>query len=382
MEFFSRDAGQARRAWLNALADGAVQFVPPELRPWLGIANELNPVVSIERAGTNALAVADPNVQGWDKVAAVGDTVSNMANALAPVALGSRGAVPAVQAAEEALLGMSWGSPMAFAARDFVTDEFGGVGFRAYHGSPHDFDRFSLDKIGTGEGAQAYGHGLYFADSEDVARSYRDNLSLPTGTTARDTAARILDEHGGDYEAALTDIGARFNRALANGRMEPAEYDRWMKAQRMLMNKDPVLGRMYEVQINADPNDFLDWDKPLSEQPRAEQVVGRYLEQALNQPGPINEDLFRRFESGAMTGQDAARMVGENTAPLREAGIPGIRYLDAGSRGAGDGSRNYVVFDDKLIEIIRKYGWAAAAPIFAASGLTVEEAQAQYEGQM
>jgi hypothetical protein len=32
-------------------------------------------------------------------------------------------------------------------------------------------------KIGTGEGAQAYGHGLYFADSEGVARSYRDKLS-------------------------------------------------------------------------------------------------------------------------------------------------------------------------------------------------------------
>ena len=49
-------------------------------------------------------------------------------------------------------------------------------GITAYHGSPHDFDKFSLDAIGTGEGAQAYGHGLYFADSEGVARSYRDAL--------------------------------------------------------------------------------------------------------------------------------------------------------------------------------------------------------------
>jgi hypothetical protein len=46
------------------------------------------------------------------------------------------------------------------------------------------------------------------------------------------------------------------------------------------------------------------------------------------------------------------------TEQLRERGIPGIRYLDAGSRGAGDGSRNYVVFDDSLIDIIRKYGIA------------------------
>lgn len=46
-------------------------------------------------------------------------------------------------------------------------------GIRAYHGSPHDFDRFDMSKIGTGEGAQAYGHGLYFAENEGVAKSYK-----------------------------------------------------------------------------------------------------------------------------------------------------------------------------------------------------------------
>ena len=43
----------------------------------------------------------------------------------------------------------------------------------AWHGSPHKFDRFSMDQIGTGEGAQAYGHGLYFADEIDVAKGYQ-----------------------------------------------------------------------------------------------------------------------------------------------------------------------------------------------------------------
>ena len=35
-----------------------------------------------------------------------------------------------------------------------------GLGIKAYHGSPYDFERFDPAKIGTGEGAQAYGHGL------------------------------------------------------------------------------------------------------------------------------------------------------------------------------------------------------------------------------
>ncbi len=50
-------------------------------------------------------------------------------------------------------------------------------GIIAFHGSGADFDEFRLDKIGTGEGAQAYGHGLYFTDSEGIAKFYRNSVS-------------------------------------------------------------------------------------------------------------------------------------------------------------------------------------------------------------
>jgi len=43
---------------------------------------------------------------------------------------------------------------------------------------------------------------------------------------------------------------------------------------------------------------------------------------------------------------------------LRDAGIPSIRYLDQSSRGKGEGTSNYVVFNDKIIDILRKYGIA------------------------
>src|SRR5690606_10961249 len=45
------------------------------------------------------------------------------------------------------------------------------------HGSPHVFDRFDLSKIGTGEGAQVYGWGLYFAEAPSVAEAYRRKLA-------------------------------------------------------------------------------------------------------------------------------------------------------------------------------------------------------------
>ena len=47
----------------------------------------------------------------------------------------------------------------------------------AYHGTPHRFERFSLDAIGTGEGAQAHGWGLYFAGEKSVSEQYRKRLS-------------------------------------------------------------------------------------------------------------------------------------------------------------------------------------------------------------
>lgn len=47
----------------------------------------------------------------------------------------------------------------------------------AFHGTRHLFDTFSTDHIGSGEGAQAYGWGLYFASSKDVAEWYRENLA-------------------------------------------------------------------------------------------------------------------------------------------------------------------------------------------------------------
>ena len=46
----------------------------------------------------------------------------------------------------------------------------------ALHASPYSFRKFSTDFMGKGEGAQAYGWGLYFAESEKVNRRYMDQF--------------------------------------------------------------------------------------------------------------------------------------------------------------------------------------------------------------
>lgn len=73
----------------------------------------------------------------------------------------------------------------------------------AYHGTPHrGITAFSLGKIGTGEGAQAYGWGLYFAEKYGVAEDYRKRLSqgtiyldgkYPSSDVGRKIAQRLID---------------------------------------------------------------------------------------------------------------------------------------------------------------------------------------------
>jgi hypothetical protein len=53
-----------------------------------------------------------------------------------------------------------------------------GVRFhKAYHGTPHRFDKFTTEAIGTGEGAQAFGWGIYFADAKSVAEYYKIKMA-------------------------------------------------------------------------------------------------------------------------------------------------------------------------------------------------------------
>lgn len=308
-------------------------------------------------------------------------------------------------------------------------------GIRAYHGSPHEFEKFSLSKIGTGEGAQAYGHGLYFAEAEDTAKAYRDALKW-RGVDWDDPgviAANVLEKHRGNRQAAIDQLVEANRRNLGYKASEAGNVKRQQAIE--LLKKDlPVgastnPGRMYEVNIGAHFDDFLDWDKPLTEQsPKVREVLeglgfgatsrsvrsnyeqairaaaktpddadkairiaremiagqrprtGQYAHQhweALEKyapgvdhnaihdivatPGESGEDIYRNLphvlaDRGLAPRMSSQSLAEDATEALRQAGVPGIKYLDQGSRAAGEGSRNFVVFDDKLISILRKYG--------------------------
>ena len=268
---------------------------------------------------------------------------------------------------------------------------------RAYHGSPHDFDRFDLSKIGTGEGAQAYGHGLYFAENEGVAKSYRDALAGKTQLKTdngiidvnemSDPALKIAgnaikDSSSPEHARMLVKSFARVNKEYGPAALK--EFERLQS-----INAKPNPGNMYEVNINADPAHFLDWDKPLAGHPeKVREALSNTLEEAPFRRLPRDRVLENALEGipGHSTGESFYRHLsdrgGSNLQPLATErllmnDVPGIKYLDQGSRGAGQGSSNYVVFNDKLIDIMRKYGLAGLAP----AGMGALAAQDQYGGQ-
>lgn len=238
----------------------------------------------------------------------------------------------------------------------------------AWHGSPHDFDQFKLDKIGTGEGAQAYGHGLYFAESPKVAEVYRDTLGdVTVNGSAADSTLRMfaVNKLKGTLDEREKVLRAQLDELNASPADRPGRDLMLMKTQEQLDTINQVrnadvktTGRLYRTELDVEPEDLLDWDKPFIDQSPAVKQKFRAIAESL--AGPDNPQGLAYYMHDASVpeiiheltkargGHDAASQA------LREAGIPGIRYLDQGSRGAGEGSSNFVIFDDRLVKILGK----------------------------
>lgn len=287
---------------------------------------------------------------------------------------------------------------------------------RAFHGTPHTFEpepgapagRFRSDKINTGEGAQAFGHGLYFAESEGVAHMYRDALSdtrassntLVDGVPVNRSALPWLTAFAGDADSASSiipllrqNIEAESRRAEELYRLSkvaPKSQRGWARTQGDIAsenasssrrNLDKLTeylagnpgrisrqspGRIYEVRIDAEPDQFLDWDKPLAAQVPA---VRTAIESDPAFVAPLS-DAPDNFMRNAV--RDAA-----TAAALRDAGVVGVRYLDGNSRGAGEGTSNFVIFpgNEHLIEIVAVDGKPVAS-------LAADLADAKHDGTM
>jgi hypothetical protein len=228
-----------------------------------------------------------------------------------------------------------------------------------FHGTPHKVgeEGFSMDKIGTGEGAQAYGHGLYFAESQAVGVDYQKGLSgyiavdgnvihknnRTVGTTGDSGLDDLLVGNRGDIDAAIKDAQDGLQ-----------DYIPKLEALRDRVDVS-TNGNLYKVHLKPKTHEFLDWDKPLSEQSevvrKALPAEGEKLGNGITVTGKMRgEQLYNAFNEAKFG------IAGEASAALHKAGIKGIRYLDGNSRGKGKGSNNYVIFDDADVVILEENG--------------------------
>ena len=268
----------------------------------------------------------------------------------------------------------------------------------AFHGSPYDFDAFDISRMGTGEGAQVYGPGLYFAESEDVAREYRDALSRnlqsfddpPRFKAFGDQEAKFIAPNEAQAivnqgETAIRRRIERIDDEVARLREQSASdpgiaeiidgmilsYDGELQELDTLLREGfesnrPPRGRLYEVNIRANPEDFLNWDAPISQQSeKVRETLMPFVEQRIAQMGEAGNRFTPEQWMDRLRGGDVMLLDKVGDTPVSramiEAGIPGVRYLDQASRRGGEGTRNIVVFDDQLIDIVKKYGVAGLA---------------------
>jgi hypothetical protein len=238
----------------------------------------------------------------------------------------------------------------------------GALGMTVFHGSPHKFDKFDMSKIGTGEGVQAFGHGLYFAENPGVAKDYAKRLGRkqPFIDALQEYYAPGKVLPNGDKVASLnnpTNLAA-WTVTVQKPTGETITHSKTPAEVAKTVGK----GNLYKVDLPDDSiAKMLDWDKPLSQQP---EHIGKAIQPLLDEMkaagrldknGPIRKAWENPTGQTLMTSLDYYLGGQANTSrKLKDLGITGIKYKDAGSRVAKEGTSNFVVFDDTLPKIVGK----------------------------
>jgi hypothetical protein len=213
----------------------------------------------------------------------------------------------------------------------------------AYHGSPYLFREFDPARVGTGEGAQAYGVGAgYTAEARPVAEYYGQQLS-------KNMARRDIDVDP-QVRSAINLMETPGSGGIDNlENMLQTAYDYKPETAKEVVEKvkKTIGGYLYKGDIPDEilPS-FLDWDKPLSEQSKEIQNVAKELLPKLRTVNPdikldnmTGEGLYRSYQAYRGNQPDFA------TEGLQAMGVRGIRYLDQGSRGvSGRETSNFIPF--------------------------------------
>ena len=319
---------------------------------------------------TPPTSVMDPRYPAWKKNQDAADAVGAVGD-LALSAIPMAG--PALQGVKAAA--RFAGPELARGLENYMVKTGGILPMDTWHGTPHRFPptaknplgEFDAAKIGTGEGAQAYGHGLYLAENPGVATDYaktlgpKTALSNPEYVAAQTRLAKFEDAVSKRYKqdalSPMEDIAfysEKYPKRVINAadKIQTAEQAAYEKASK---------GNLYKVDLPDEQiAKMLDYDKPLSQQPKSVQAALSKYDADMYHPSGADYDpnetgqqIINRL-AGTLAVRTPSPLSGQDLASqwLNNNGIPGIRYLDQGSRAGGAGTSNFVVFDPKNMNII------------------------------
>lgn len=283
----------------------------------------------------------------------------------------------------------------------------------ALHASPHSFRKFDTAFMGKGEGAQAYGWGLYFAENPEVNRSYMNQFAQDKATwkfrevetaaieemqralvgsflpkdalpeakeDASDIAWSVLGDLVDAARGSMTvlDVVMELHDEIDTNRKYaetyPQEREKMVQLEGFLLSlldhldeieARPGMPSNYRVELNVDDSVLLNWDKPFSEQSEtvkdalAEELAQRIgcakevaLESLLMEGRQFNgEQIYVGLCEGFA--RDWKKGMKKASLALRKFGVKGIRYADGFSRGKAkeEQTYNYVIFDGNDIKI-------------------------------
>lgn len=214
-----------------------------------------------------------------------------------------------------------------------------------YHGSPYDFNKFSNEAIGTGEGAQAHGYGHYSALNRETAERY-----LPEITSKENIPQYIIDKYSSlkshknlleNFRETRGELPDNLKQVLENTNNKLLNLER-------NYNFSNNQGQLYKLSIPKDDL-MLREDVLLSEQPQIYADI--YNEMVKNNPEKYKNLPFKKLAGRDLYFQ-LQRDLGSDKAAteyLQNKGIKGISY-----NGDIDGESR-VIFNPDDIDIVRKY---------------------------
>jgi hypothetical protein len=286
----------------------------------------------------------------------------------------------------------------------------------AYQGSSSAHPQYDPSKIGTGEGTAAFGAGGYVAGHEPVATVYRHQLAAANDPLAQqhgldpDQAARLgmeVGRRGGDAQPVIDDMTDYLNQHLKNqvaGDTSMATRNSIDRTQRMinyLNDPNRAKGHMYQMALDQPEHQFLQWEKPLSQQSDyVKNIMQPLLDEAMTKANTARTSLLQQAQQrltdpstppaalrkiqrdiaqyskpidwGDPTGDKLYLLGAHNefglnppdqrqaataaTQNLRDRGLAGVKYLDRYSRGGptvAEPTHNYVAFNAP--RILKRY---------------------------